>query len=78
MAQRDLRDRFETAPFGRSTRECVALKCNLAAAFRIIARRKMDDGIAGHIRWRVPGTLDQSRGNPLGPLSRRSPSTGAW
>ena len=39
MAQRNLHDRFETSPFDRSTPECVALRCNLAAAFRIIARR---------------------------------------
>jgi ribulose-5-phosphate 4-epimerase/fuculose-1-phosphate aldolase len=68
MAQRHLHDRFETAPFDRSTPECIALKCNLAAAFRIIARRKMDDGIAGHISCRVPGTRDQFWVNPLGPL----------
>jgi len=54
------------APVDRSTPECVELKRKLAAAFRIIARRKMDDGIAGHISCRVPGTHDQFWVNPLG------------
>jgi ribulose-5-phosphate 4-epimerase/fuculose-1-phosphate aldolase len=52
----------------RNTPECVELKKKLAAAFRIIARRKMDDGIAGHISCRVPGTHDQFWVNPLGLL----------
>jgi ribulose-5-phosphate 4-epimerase/fuculose-1-phosphate aldolase len=50
----------------RNTPECIELKLKLAAAFRIIARRKMDDGIAGHISCRVPGTHDQFWVNPLG------------
>jgi ribulose-5-phosphate 4-epimerase/fuculose-1-phosphate aldolase len=50
----------------RNTEECRELKRTLAAAFRIIARRKMDDGIAGHISCRVPGTHDQFWVNPLG------------
>jgi len=50
----------------RDTEECRQLKRTLAAAFRIIARRKMDDGIAGHISCRVPGTHDQFWVNPLG------------
>jgi hypothetical protein len=33
-------------PIDRNTPECIELKLKLAAAFRIIARRKMDDGIA--------------------------------
>jgi ribulose-5-phosphate 4-epimerase/fuculose-1-phosphate aldolase len=53
-------------PVDRNTSECVELKKKLAAAFRIIARRKMDDGIAGHISCRVPGTHDQFWVNPLG------------
>lgn len=52
----------------RNTPECVELKRKLAAGFRIIARRKMDDGIAGHISCRVPGTHDEFWVNPLGPL----------
>jgi ribulose-5-phosphate 4-epimerase/fuculose-1-phosphate aldolase len=52
----------------RNTPECQELKRKLAAAFRIIARRKMDDGIAGHISCRVPGTRDEFWVNPLGPL----------
>jgi ribulose-5-phosphate 4-epimerase/fuculose-1-phosphate aldolase len=53
-------------PVDRNTSECIELKVKLAAAFRIIARRKMDDGIAGHISCRVPGTHDQFWVNPLG------------
>jgi len=53
-------------PVDRNTPECVELKKKLAAGFRIIARRKMDDGIAGHISCRVPGTHDQFWVNPLG------------
>jgi ribulose-5-phosphate 4-epimerase/fuculose-1-phosphate aldolase len=68
MAQRDIHPRFEDARVDRNTAECIALKCNLAAAFRIIARRKMDDGIAGHVSCRVPGTRDQFWVNPLGLL----------
>ena len=55
-------------PVDRHTPECVELKKKLAAGFRIIARRKMDDGIAGHISCRVPGTHDQFWVNPLGLL----------
>ena len=50
----------------RNTPEHIELKRKLAAAFRIIARRKMDDGIAGHISCRVPGSHDQFWVNPLG------------
>jgi ribulose-5-phosphate 4-epimerase/fuculose-1-phosphate aldolase len=42
------------------------LKAKLAAAFRIIARRKMDDGIAGHVSCRIPGRPDEFWVNPLG------------
>jgi ribulose-5-phosphate 4-epimerase/fuculose-1-phosphate aldolase len=52
----------------RNTPECIELKQKLAAAFRIIARRKMDDGIAGHISCRVPGTHEEFWVNPLGLL----------
>jgi ribulose-5-phosphate 4-epimerase/fuculose-1-phosphate aldolase len=55
-------------PVDRNSPECVELKKKLAAAFRIIARRRMDDGIAGHISCRVPGTHDQFWVNPLGLL----------
>ena len=51
-----------------NTPECRQLKRTLAAAFRIIARRRLDDGIAGHISVRVPGTTDQFWVNPLGLL----------
>jgi ribulose-5-phosphate 4-epimerase/fuculose-1-phosphate aldolase len=52
----------------RDSAECIDQKTKLAAAFRIIARRRMDDGIAGHISCRVPGTHDQFWVNPLGLL----------
>jgi ribulose-5-phosphate 4-epimerase/fuculose-1-phosphate aldolase len=52
----------------RDTPEHQELKRKLAAAFRIIARRRMDDGIAGHISCRVPGTTDEFWVNPLGLL----------
>lgn len=55
-----------TRTVDRHTPECIELKHKLIAAFRIIARRKMDDGIAGHISCRVPGTLDEFWVNPLG------------
>src|SRR5215831_6738236 len=57
---------LESAPVNRNTEECRELKRTLAAAFRMIARRRMDDGIAGHISCRVPGTHDQFWVNPLG------------
>lgn len=50
----------------RNTPECAELKQKLAQGFRMIARRKMDDGIAGHISCRVPGTEDEFWVNPLG------------
>jgi ribulose-5-phosphate 4-epimerase/fuculose-1-phosphate aldolase len=68
MAQTNMQTAFGSAGKGRHNAEHVALKCNLAAAFRIIARRKMDDGIAGHVSCRVPGTKDQFWVNPLGLL----------
>jgi ribulose-5-phosphate 4-epimerase/fuculose-1-phosphate aldolase len=49
-----------------NTAECIELKAKLAAGFRIIARRRMDDGIAGHISCRVPGFHDMFWVNPLG------------
>lgn len=58
----------KNGPVDRNTPECAELKKKLAAAFRIIARRRMDDGIAGHISCRVPGTHDQFWVNPLGLL----------
>ena len=68
MAPTHMQAAFVDRGTARNTAECVALKCNLAAAFRIIARRKMDDGIAGHVSCRVPGTTDQFWVNPLGLL----------
>jgi ribulose-5-phosphate 4-epimerase/fuculose-1-phosphate aldolase len=48
--------------------ESVELRRKLAAAFRIIAHRQMDDGIAGHISVRVPGAPGEFWVNPLGML----------
>jgi ribulose-5-phosphate 4-epimerase/fuculose-1-phosphate aldolase len=69
-AQAHVTDREPSKPAkpNRDTAECKQLKRFLAAAFRIIARRKMDDGIAGHISCRVPGTHDEFWVNPLGLL----------
>jgi ribulose-5-phosphate 4-epimerase/fuculose-1-phosphate aldolase len=50
----------------RNTPECQELKKKLVAGFHMVARRRMDDGIAGHISCRVPGTHDQFWVNPLG------------
>ncbi len=41
-------------------------RVKLAAAYRIIARRKLDDGLAGHISMRVPGAPDYFWVNPFG------------
>ncbi|MBM4361270.1 MAG: class II aldolase/adducin family protein [Deltaproteobacteria bacterium] len=53
-------------PVDRNTPECREIKAKLAAGFRILARRRMDDGIAGHISCRVPGAVDEFWVNPLG------------
>lgn len=41
-------------------------KVKLAAAYRILARRGLDDGVAGHISLRVPGAPDYFWVNPFG------------
>jgi ribulose-5-phosphate 4-epimerase/fuculose-1-phosphate aldolase len=41
-------------------------RVKLAAAYRIIARRKLDDGLAGHISMRVPGAPEYFWVNPFG------------
>lgn len=41
-------------------------RVKLAAAYRIIARRGLDDGLAGHISMRVPGAPDYFWVNPFG------------
>lgn len=38
-----------------NTPEAKELKIKLAAAYRLLARRGLDDGVAGHISLRVPG-----------------------
>lgn len=41
-------------------------KVKLAAAYRILARKGLDDGVAGHISMRVPGAPDYFWVNPFG------------
>jgi ribulose-5-phosphate 4-epimerase/fuculose-1-phosphate aldolase len=43
-------------------------KVKLAAAYRLLARRGLDDGIAGHISLRVPGAPNYFWVNPFGLL----------
>lgn len=45
-------------------------RVKLAAAYRMIARRGLDDGIAGHISLRVPGAPEYFWVNPFGCLFR--------
>src|SRR5260221_6417372 len=47
-----------------------AVRCDLAAAYRLIALHGMDDSIYTHISARVPGTRDQFLINPFGMLFR--------
>ncbi len=48
------------------TAEARKLKVKLAAAYRILARYGLDQGIAGHISQRVPGAADYFWVNPFG------------
>jgi ribulose-5-phosphate 4-epimerase/fuculose-1-phosphate aldolase len=48
------------------TPEARKLKVKLAAAYRILARYGMDQGIAGHISLRVPAAPDYFWVNPFG------------
>jgi len=50
------------------TPEARAEKVKLAAAYRMLARLGMDDGVAGHISMRVPGAADYFWVNPFGML----------
>ncbi|HEY4311913.1 MAG TPA: class II aldolase/adducin family protein [Pirellulales bacterium] len=43
-------------------------RVKLAAAYRIIARHGLDDGLAGHISLRVPGAPDYFWVNPFGKM----------
>jgi len=43
-------------------------RIKLAAAYRLLARRGLDDGIAGHISLRVPGAPEYFWVNPFGLL----------
>src|SRR5258708_23771650 len=47
-----------------------AVRCDLAAAYRLIALHGMDDSIYTHISASVPGTRDQFLINPFGMLFR--------
>jgi ribulose-5-phosphate 4-epimerase/fuculose-1-phosphate aldolase len=67
--------RLANAPESDETREARALadtaearklKVKLAAAYRILARYGLDQGIAGHISLRVPGAPDYFWVNPFG------------
>ncbi|MEZ6145920.1 MAG: class II aldolase/adducin family protein [Planctomycetaceae bacterium] len=44
------------------------LKFKLAAAYRMLAGRGLDEGVAGHISLRVPGAADHFWVNPFGVL----------
>jgi len=48
--------------------EARELKVKLAAAYRLLARLGLDDGVAGHISLRVPGAPDYFFVNPFGLL----------
>jgi ribulose-5-phosphate 4-epimerase/fuculose-1-phosphate aldolase len=48
------------------TTEARKLKVKLAAAYRILARYGLDQGIAGHISQRVPGAPEYFWVNPFG------------
>lgn len=49
-----------------NTNEAKRERAKLAAAYRILARRGLDDGIAGHLSLRVPGAPDYFWVNPFG------------
>lgn len=49
-----------------NTEQAKRERVKLAAAYRIIARMGLDDGIAGHISLRVPGAPDYFWVNPFG------------
>ena len=51
-----------------NTPEAREERVKLAAAYRMIARRGLDDGIAGHISLRVPGAPSYFWVNPFGLL----------
>ncbi|MCA9027872.1 MAG: class II aldolase/adducin family protein [Planctomycetaceae bacterium] len=50
------------------TPEARELKFKLAAAYRMLADRGLDEGVAGHISLRVPGAPDHFWVNPFGVL----------
>ena len=54
-------------------------KIKLAAAYRILARRGLDDGVAGHISLRVPGARITSGSiRSASCLARSRPRTWCW
>lgn len=68
MHQRQAGDKDERARIVAlaNTPEARRERVKLAAAYRIIARRKLDDGLAGHISMRVPGAPEYFWVNPFG------------
>jgi ribulose-5-phosphate 4-epimerase/fuculose-1-phosphate aldolase len=69
----------QAAPQNEETRRIIELadtpaarqlKVKLAAAYRILARKGMDESIAGHISLRVPGAPHHFWVNPFGLLFR--------
>ena len=65
MAAADEREKIVAVANAPHNRE---EKVKLAAAYRIIARRGLDDGVAGHISLRVPGAPHYFWVNPFGML----------
>lgn len=51
-----------------NSHEARQQRVKLAAAYRILARRGLDDGVAGHISLRVPGAPEYFWVNPFGKL----------
>jgi ribulose-5-phosphate 4-epimerase/fuculose-1-phosphate aldolase len=51
-----------------NSQEARQQRVKLAAAYRIIARRGLDDGVAGHISLRVPGAPEYFWVNPFGKM----------
>lgn len=70
LHQKQATDRTDTARVLElaDSRHGRELRVKLAAAYRMIARRGLDDGIAGHISLRVPGAADHFWVNPFGML----------
>lgn len=68
QAHADLNEELARVIELADTPEARELKIKLAAAYRILAVRGLDDGVAGHISLRVPGAPDYFWVNPFGLL----------